>query len=55
MNLTSTCHWKANHARKRKSSAAYLKEKKAKIEEELKLGSFMLKVLQTTETDTPQS
>ena len=40
-------------SRKRKSGAAYRKEKKAKIDEERKLGSFMLSFLQTTETDTP--
>ena len=40
-------------SRKRKSGAAYRKEKKAKIDEERKLGSFMLNFLQTTETDTP--
>ena len=40
-------------SRKRKSGAAYHKEKKAKIDEERKLGSFMLNVLQTTETDMP--
>ena len=39
-------------SRKRKSGAAYRKEKE-KIDEERKLGSFMLNVLQTTETDTP--
>ena len=38
---------------KRKSGAAYRREKKAKIDEERKLGSFMLNFLQTTETDTP--
>ena len=38
---------------KRKSGAADRKEMKAQIEEERKLGSFMLNVLQTTETDTP--
>ena len=39
-------------SRKRKSGAAYRKEK-AKIDEERKLGSFVLNLLQTTETDTP--
>ena len=39
-------------SRKRKSGAAYRKEKKAKTDEERKLGSLMLNFLQTTETDT---
>ena len=40
-------------SRTRKSGAAYRKEKKATIDAERKLGSFMLNSLQTTETDTP--
>ena len=42
-------------SRKHKSGAAYRREKQAKIDEERKLGSFMLNFLQThaTETDTP--
>ena len=56
MNLRSTDFDMSleGKSRVRKSSAAYLKEKKAEIEEEQKLGSFMLNVLHAC-SPRPQS